>query len=413
MRWLPVLLQLLLVTPSLFAQVSIHDFLSTATQVPAVVALQNQDAFLADRSYRLSPIQRVEFRTISNQLDPQRQVYGLRINPANPWEVRNNRLYFETYQQVVRLDQQRELRFALYQRYLAVVEFIFAREVHDFRERERERASQLLKTLQALQHSNRFDAEDYLSYKLDYMEKTADAYDTWFEVTDQQKQAEALDPRVKSQNISWSLAQLIALADIEHLADSLSKVGISGGDIAYRAGRIALAEQDWKLEKSNIPVGFLQTQYQPFRLQEDRVPWNISVGVTLPLFNPNKGDMAKRKLEILEAQADLDASRQLTESSRYQNHAKLKSLIARWRDLEALEGQLDLGSKTEALEKLGDGNPLIALKMQASTARLQLTRLRMQKEIYLAYVEFLHASEVLQQQPLVNYLSPQRVGLGR
>ena len=56
------------------AQISIGDFLATATSAPAVVALQQQDAFLAERSYRLSPIQRMEFRTISNQLDPQREV---------------------------------------------------------------------------------------------------------------------------------------------------------------------------------------------------------------------------------------------------------------------------------------------------------------------------------------------------
>ncbi|MBL7853218.1 MAG: hypothetical protein JNL17_02395 [Cyclobacteriaceae bacterium] len=395
------------------AQISIGDFLATATSAPAVVALQQQDAFLAERSYRLGPIQRMEFRTISNQLDPQRQVYGLRINPANPWEVRNNRLYFETYHDVVRLDQQRELKMALYQRYLSVVQFVFASEENRLREQQQEVAAKLLNTLRALQHSNRFDADDFLNFKLEYIEKAADAYDAWFSVSDQQKQAEALDPRIKTAGIAWRVDQLIPLTGLAQLIDSVNAKSVTGGDLAYRAGRIALAEQDWKLEKSNIPVGFLQTQYQPFRLEQDRVPWNISVGVTLPLFNPNKGDMAKRKLEILEAQADLDESKRLGESSRQRHYSQLKNVLRRYHELDSLEAGLDLNVNVEVLEKLGEGNPLIALKIQASQARLSMTRLRMKKEIYLAYLEFLLASEVLQQPPLINYLSPTRQPIPR
>jgi SOS-response transcriptional repressor LexA len=117
---LVVLIFLTLWSAQLQAQVTLDEFLYSALEDPSIKTLQAQASYLTDKSvYRMTPVQKIELRTESNQLDRTRQDYGLRINPANPFEVKRTAHYFQTYQQLLQLDQQRTLKELLYNRTVA------------------------------------------------------------------------------------------------------------------------------------------------------------------------------------------------------------------------------------------------------------------------------------------------------
>src|SRR5688572_9191584 len=83
------------------AQTAIDGFFLSAYEDTEVKSINEQIQYLNSRPYRLAPIDQLQFRTESNQLDPSRQDYALRLNPANPWQVRNNNRYFSDYKSML------------------------------------------------------------------------------------------------------------------------------------------------------------------------------------------------------------------------------------------------------------------------------------------------------------------------
>ncbi len=135
-------------------------------------------------------------------------------------------------------------------------------------------------------------------------------------------------------------------------------------------------------------------------------PWSISLGVVIPVFNPNKGDMAKRKLEAIEAEGDLAYAKNEQQAGRELLRAKIESLIKRYRDISSLMESLKVDELATALQQIKDSNPMTTVRLQSNLIKSKTMAARLKQDIYLSYIEYLSYSEVLQQRPLINFLSP-------
>jgi hypothetical protein len=388
-------------------QVSMEDFLYAALEEPALKSLAHQDDFLNTKPYRLAPIQKLEFRTRSNQLDPERQDFALRLNAANPWEVKRTNQYFKSYQEFVQLNRDRQVKESLLARYQVIIEWVYYHEMQALKEEDKHTTEKLISILEAQRYSGYFDAGDYVKLKLDQVEKVIELEEARFDIDLQRKRVEGLFEKAKLKTINWPASEIISLQKLEAVVDSLAQVQTIGGEVAYRQKQVDLANTEWLLEKANVSVGFLQTQYQDFRIEQGRKPWSISAGITIPIFNPNKGDMTKRKLEVIEAEGDRDQARNDQQAGRELMLAKIKSLLKRYTEVNTMMNDLKVGTLATTLQQMNDSNPSAGIRLQSNLINLKTMAARLKQQIYLAYLEFLSYSEVLQQRPLVNYLSPE------
>lgn len=398
---------LLLLAFPVQGQVSMDDFLSAAQQEPTLQAFNSQQNFLSTKkSYRLAPIQKLEFRSESNQLDRTRQDYALRINPANPWEMNRTNRYFKTYQELLQLDRDRALKESLLVRYEVIIGWLYSQELRELKAEDKRITEKLLAILEGQRFSGFFDAEDYVELKLDQVDKTIELEETLFEIENQRRRVEALYESARLKSIEWPQDAIISVEQLMTVVDSLMVQPVPAGEVAYRQKQLDLATTEWQLEKANVNVGFLQTEYQPWREEQGRRPWSIGFGVTLPVFNPNKGDMAKQKLEALEAEGERDLAQREQQAGREISREKLKSLIQRYREVQTMTEGLNVGAMATTLQQINDSNPMAGVRVQNNLIKLKTMAARLKQEIYLSYIEFLTYSEALQQQPLVNYLSP-------
>lgn len=387
------------------AQVTMEDFLLAAWEEPSLKSFASQDQFLSTKPYRLAPIQRLEFRTSNNQLDPARQDYALRVNPANPWELKRNNQYFQTYQEALQLDRDRLLKESLQVRYQVIVGWLYYQQLSELKAEDKQSTEKLLSILEGQRYSGFFDADDYVKLKLDQVDKSIELEETHFDIDNQRRRVEALYEQAKLKTLIWPEEAVISLERLEVIVDSLSLNGTTGGEVLYREKQIDLTTHEWQLEKSNINLGFLQAQYQPYRVDQGRKPWNLSLGVTIPVFNPNKGDMTKRKLEVIEAEGDLDAAKSEQQTGRELTREKIKSLIKRHREVNQMMENLNIGSLASMLQQINSSNPSATIRLQSNLIKLKTLAARLRQEIFLSYIEFLGYAEVIQQRPLVNYLS--------
>lgn len=393
------------------AQVSMDDFLMAAWNEPALQSFANRDDYLNTNPYRLAPIRRLEFRTESNQLDRTRQDYALRLNPASPWEMKYTNQYFKTYQELLQLDRDRVLKESLQARYQVIIGWLYFEEIKQLKEEDTRTTEKLIQILEAQRNSAFFDAKDYVELKLDQVEKSIEVEETRFEIDNQRRRVEALYEQARLKNISWSVADVLSIDQVNKVVDSIAAHTPAAGEVAYREKKIDLFNSEWKLEKSNINVGYLQTKYENFRIDQNRRPWSVSLGVTIPVFNPNKANMAKRKLEALEAEGELTQAKSERQAGREMQQAKIESLIKRYRDVTRLMESLKVDELATTLQQIKDSNPMSTVRLQSNLIKSKTMAARLKQEIYLSYIEYLSFSEVLQQRPLINFLSPSGTSL--
>jgi hypothetical protein len=388
------------------AQVSMDDFLQAAWNEPALQSFANQEDYLNTNPYRLAPVRRLEFRTESNQLDRTRQDYALRLNPASPWEMKRTNQYFKTYQELLQLDRDRVLKESLQARYKVIIGWLYFEEIKQLKEVDNKTTDKLIQILEAQRNSGFFDAKDYVELKLDQVEKAIELEETRFEIDNQRRRVEALYEQARLKNLSWSMTDVLSIDQVKTVVDSIAQQTSATGEVAYREKKIDLFTSEWKLEKANINVGYLQTKYENYRLDQNRRPWSVSLGVTIPVFNPNKPNMAKRKLEAIEAEGDLAQAKSDQQAGREMLQAKIESLIKRYHDVSTLMESLKIDELATTLQQINDSNPMTTVRLQSNLIKSKTMATRLKQEIYLSYIEFLSYSEVLQQRPVINFLSP-------
>lgn len=386
-------------------QVTVSEFLRSAKDDREVRLFEEQLSYLQQKPYQLSPLQKLEVRTRSNQLDPARQDYALRLNPANPWEVRHNNNYFKEFQLVLATRKAIVLKEVLAARYKLVIDFMYYRELKALAEEDKKLAEAALAVLGMQQYSDSFKGDDFVKLNLEHLNKVVALEEVSFEMDNQMDQIVEKHPAAFDQNIEWDYQRILSIDQIEKVVDSLFTAEGSNIALAYQEGKVNLANQEFKLERSNINVGFLQTQYEPYRIEQNRKPWNISMGITIPIANPNKGDMTKRKLEVIEAQYDLDEKRGELQSQRVMLHRRLKNLITRYRLTKLKMDELRNGTLAKTLTEMKGNNPLAAIQFNANTLKLQGIVLKLRQSILSTYIEFLSSTDRLQQHPITNYMS--------
>lgn len=386
-------------------QVTVSEFLRSAKDDREVRLFEEQLSYLQQKPYQLSPLQKLEVRTRSNQLDPARQDYALRLNPANPWEVRHNNNYFKEFQLVLATRKAIVLKEVLAARYKLVIDFMYYRELKALAEEDKKLAEAALAVLGMQQYSDSFKGDDFVKLNLEHLNKVVALEEVSFEMDNQMDQIVEKYPAAFDQNIEWDYQRILSIDQIEKVVDSLFTSEGSNIALAYQEGKVNLANQEFKLERSNINVGFLQTQYEPYRIEQNRKPWNISMGITIPIANPNKGDMTKRKLEVMEAQYDLDEKRGELQSQRVMLHRRLKNLITRYRLTKLKMDELRNGTLAKTLTEMKGNNPLAAIQFNANTLKLQGIVLKLRQSILSTYIEFLSSTDRLQQHPITNYMS--------
>ena len=386
-----------------FGQVSMEEFLESAFESIQIRQIDKQKGFLESGSYKMAPIRGLEFRTESNQLDPQRQDFALRISPANPWEINRNNAYFEKYQEVIDLGQIRQIKKLIQLRYDLIIDWVYLQDRKSLKDEEIKTIRSLIEILEAQRNSSFFDPENYAELKIDLIEKQAELKDLMLEEDVLKQRIVSFFPDAQSKNLDWNLDDLVSIERISNWIET-HQAQIESEEVTYHRKLVELSKAEWELEKSNLNIGFLQAQYQQFRLAQDRKPWNIGMGIRLPIFNPNKGKMAEKKLDIFEAEGNLTQVQNEHVAEVELVKSKLVGLCENYFSIQNQLEDLDLISIEKNLNSLSANNPAVNLRFQRNLLKSKNILARHQRDIYAAFIEYLSLTDALQQRPIVNYL---------
>ena len=389
----------------LMGQVSVAEFIKSSMMAPEVKMFTSQLSFLQDKPYRLSPLQKLEFRTQNRELLSYQQEYGIRFTPANPWEVRNNNRYFQHYQTALSLEKNLVLKDVLLGRYALIISYLYSIDLKSLAEANKKLIENQLLVLERQSSSSLFDPEEYVKLKIELLDKSVSWEEIDLDIFNQRTQINQAYPTAFQMELTWSSSSLISVERIKEVMDSLRLLNVTSSHTAYQQQKMNLAESEYNLEKANVNVGFLQTEYDHRRVAQNRTPINISLGITIPLTNPNKGDMTKSKLDLIEAEHDLESAQEDTHVSREMASGQLESLITRYHDLELKVAELKNGTLSSDLSRMKNGDPLALIRFDESLNKLKVLQAKLRRNILNCYVNFLSVYDQLQQLPLIIFLT--------
>lgn len=387
------------------AQAGFGGFIKTAQDEPTVTMFDLQVDYLNKKPYRLSPLQKIELRTESNRMDIARQEYALRLNPANPWELRQNNRYFNALKSTIALEKGIILKEVLFERYVLIIELVTFTGLKDLAQRELELIQTYIAMLEKQQLSGNFDGEDYVDLKLEEMDKSVDVDEALFEVENAARKVVAIFPEAAPTVKTWNLNDVVSIAQIEKLLDSLETAAPEATTVTYFQEKIKLADSEYDLEKNNINLGYFQAKYEEFRIANGDKPWSIGFGVNIPIVNPNKGDMAKRKLKAIESQQEFKAAKLEYTKDQIRLRGQLTDLIASYRSIEEKIKTLNVSALARTLSSMQKSNPVAGVRFQTNLIKLEELALKLRQTILLTYTEWLFSTDALQQLPMTNYLS--------
>jgi len=403
MRTQAIFLLFLTIVVHARAQSTLNDYLLTASSDEDLQSLEAQIAYLDEKPYRLSYLQKLEFRTQNRELITTQQEYAIRVNPANPWEVRNNNRYFSQLKETLQTRKGILMKETLVRRYMTAAEYIYLLELRDLKSEFYKLTQREIEILEQKTGSASFDAEDFVEAKMDGIAAESDAIQT--EVDLNIKASEIQTKLNSATKPDWRAADFVQVEDIGKLIDNIAPAGTSTG-ITLAQQSLELARREYHLEKANINVGFLQTEFDNRRVEQNRTPINISFGVVIPVTNPNKGDMAKRKLDMIEAENEIKETSVNQAIAFRLEKDKALQLIQTSNKLQTRITELEQSNLATTLSMMKGGDPLVVNRFQKELISLKVSKAKLRRQILESFIRLLAITDQIQKSPLTNYFSP-------
>jgi len=388
------------------AQFDMEGFLSTARSDISLVPTQSKLDFLKENNFNAPWISRVEFRTRSNDANISQDDFRLRITPANPGELKANKRYYDKQIDLLNLEHQEEFNNALKQRYLIMIAHIFEFEKLTYLEKQIEINRKLIEMMNQTGMASSLDLGDLIDAEANELDLNLSIEDSEFEMIE----IEYLIKQVYefTGNIDWNSKELIEVQDILNLFAEF-KEHPTGQHIYLTKidQKNLLAAERYKIEKSESlrNIGYFQAEYDVDRGNEPSEHFGYQIGIRIPIVNPDKPDLNRRKLDLMDDEAVLeekkdDHKRKMELSVlRMEHYSNQYNEIKEKITLMSKQNYLGLQNPDKVM-KISD-----LIKMNEFYMDLLTRKNAIQKKIYETYLEYLDLNGKISEPPLRNYLS--------
>jgi len=393
-------------SPVLLAQFSMEEFLGTAKEDFSLKSAQDKIDFLKENNFNGPWLSRVEIRTRSNDANLSQEDFRFRLTPGNPSEIRAYKRYYDKQVDFLNLEYTDLLNTALKERYLLVIDHVFESRQKQNLVKQLEINRQLIDAMN--QSTGVYDMD-----LGDLIDAESDDLDMNLKIENINIRMDELEYMMKSfypftGEINWDQNHLLEVSDILNLFEEISN-GTTGEHInlVKMEQRNQLAAERFNIEKSESlrNIGFFQAEYDIERGSEASDHFGYQIGIRIPIVNPDKPDLNRRKLATMDDQALLEERRNNYQKKMELSVLRMKNYANQYHEienkLEFLRGRNYLNYQgMDKVIKISD-----LLKMNEFYIDLLDNKGEVEKKIYENYLEYLDLCGKLSEAPLRNYLS--------
>lgn len=390
----------------IYAQFRMEEFLGTARQDVSLSPTQAKIDFLRENNFNGPWISRVEFRTRSNDANLSQEDFRFRLTPGNPAELKAYKRYYDKQVTLLNTEYKDVLNSALKNRYAIAIDHMF----ESFKKSNME--SRLLANKQIIEMINSGTGVYSLDIG-DLIDAQSDDLDMGLAIQNSKIRLSELAYVIKdhynfSGDISWSEVGLMEVTDILNLFEEF-KNNTTGQHInlVKLEQKNQLDAARFNIEKSETlrNIGYFQAEYDTDRGNEPSRHFGYQIGIRIPIVNPDKPDLNRRKLATMDDVALLTERQEEYRRKMELSVLRMDSYANQWHDI------------SEKLELLRSQNLLNFQRMDKSVKVRDLLKINefhielldkknsIEKKIFENYLEYLDLCGLLTEMPLRNYLA--------
>jgi hypothetical protein len=203
-----------------------------------------------------------------------------------------------------------------------------------------------------------------------------------------------------SDSLNWNGFDLITVSTIrQKMAIDTSAIS---KELELAMKSLQLEEQSYKIEKAEAfsNIGFFQLEYDTDRGKEFDDHMGFQLGIQLPVFNRDKPQLQREKLELIENEYNVQQLEDQTEIDRFNLNRQLLEQIWSYEVVSNRIQTFELLGQDLSYDKVEDYLALVGY-----LGNLQMLRNDIYQECLGTYLDLLAMTGVLSQRPFVNYLA--------
>ncbi len=383
------------------AQFTMEGYLSNSVSDTELQFFKERQEFVNENGFKSPILREVEFRARVRTFEEGFGDYRLRFSPLNPFERTANKNYRNELNEQLSISYLLNLEEVLLGRYELMIQHWRLTENLSLVNQNISFTDNILELLKS-QPSNgtikdfiRTDKANFkssLEYETILLERAA--------LEEQIRQTYAFGG-----DIRWDANELIPVSVIKAWLDQHDVMDATN-NLAIRNEQqkeaVAAAEYKIKQQESFSNIGYVQAEYREDEDNNFGQNLGMQIGLSLPITNPDKPDLQRRKLEMLEDSQEAALEKHNLEIYINQLYAKLSALIKQYEMVETKlanynENSFTSESNTDAMD--------ILIELQEFRTELSLKKIDLNASVYKLYINLISINSQLSTPPYQNYLS--------
>ncbi len=395
-----VLILLFSIGTNIAAQLTPSDFLLTAFEDNNAKEFDAKLAFLNKGTYRLPYGDEIEFRYSNDERSLEDARYRLRLSPSNPWLIRRNNALFNALKKEISLEQQIVYNENLFDRYSMLIDYLFTFKETKLLEQRYLLAARKLRLFQENPQSDFFDPRDYVDIRLETIERLEDLEESHTELLKREMEIKLF---LNTDEIDWDNFVLITAVQITELIPQIISTPAKSSELLYIQQQMEVAKAETAKERADFDIGFIEARFSP-NVDDDETKLGFAFGFTIPIFNPNKDQIAERVLDEIELKNELNTEEFKDSVFKVIEYQFLQDQLIQHQKLEDNIDEIDMNALSQNLAISEEFNPIVQLDLEVGKLKLQQLKMRSQKRVLEQFIEVLFRYNALQSNPLKNYL---------
>ncbi len=369
------------------------------------MGIEQQGSFLKEGTWSMPWFNNLQVNAKNNTLVYGREQYGIRVNATNPFEVINNKKYFQAQQSLNSVTRKRLFKEAVRNRYLLLLSYTETEKFAQLRKKQETLILKMLQVQEARIGSAQFNSTDFLNDRIESIGRNTEVQRANYLLEMIQGKIVRLVGKPDA-NFQFN-HELITPETISAISDSLGQVEIVT-EVFEQMKKIEVSQRKLNLEKAEragINIGYLQANYSPYKNDGFQKPMGVSMGLSIPVFNKNRNAVARENLGLLQDKNQLQKLQILTNESQIQNRNGLNFQLNHYFQYKTNLIKLKEGGLFGLTAQINDFDPLLQLKFEDKLLKSELLLHEIQFKMLTDWINLLDDLDLLAREPLINFLS--------
>ena len=394
---------LILFIQTTFGQ-TINDFLSSYRKEESVIFQKNKFYHLTALPNDLSFIEKLEFRTETNDFDFRKQEYLLRVSPNSFKNIKSQRQFHETIEYMTEMELEVAKGEALRKRYELIVNYVFLEKILSIKIKQKTLLKDKVTLLQRSISLPDFDILELITAEDEAQKNLREIMDLENAFLTTKNSIKRIWSNI--QKVKFTRNKIIEIEDVKSMLKKIKKTETIHPQLEVQSAKVynRILEYERASAKGKFSLGYLQAKYGNDPEDDFKQSIAIGIGFDIPLRNYGRIELNELEIKVRESESQFRNIKNAISEGKFSQLQELENLIRKY---DLVTKQLKRGQSEYAIQeyqKIAETPPKAIIKLRSNTLKLELLSQELEYKIMQTFITYLDYSGKITQRPIRNLI---------